>query len=49
MHREYESIAERFGEIRQILIDGASELQNGAKSYAETVPHDIVIQRDAAH
>jgi len=49
MHREYESIAERFGEIRQILIDGASELQNGAKSYAQTVPHDIVIQRDAAH
>lgn len=49
MHREYESIAEDFGEIRQILIDGASELQNGAKSYAETVQHDVVIQRDATH
>jgi len=49
MHREYESIAERFGEIRQILIDGASELQNGAKSYAQSVQHEVVIQRDAAH
>jgi len=49
MHREYESIAEHFGEIRQILIDGAPELQNGAKSYAESVQHDVAIQRDAAH
>ena len=49
MFREYRSIHERFGPIRQILIDGASELQNGAKSYAESVDHDVAIQRDAAH
>jgi len=49
MLREYQSIDERLGPIRQILIDGASELQNGAKSYAESVDHDVAIQRDAAH
>jgi hypothetical protein len=49
MLREYRSIGARLGPIRQILIDGASELQNGAKSYAESVDHDVVIQRDAAH
>ena len=32
MDREYRSIHERLGPIRQILIDGASELQNGAKA-----------------
>jgi len=49
MDREYRSIHERLGPIRQILIDGASELQNGAKSYAEWADHDVVIQRDGAH
>ena len=49
MLREYQSIHQRLGPIRQILIDGASELQNGAKAYAESVDHDVAIQRDAAH
>jgi len=49
MLREYRSIHERLGAIRQILIDGASELQNGAKAYAESVDHDVAIQRDATH
>ncbi len=49
MLREYKSIDQRFGSIRQIIIDGASELQNGAKSYAESVEHEVAIQRDAAH
>ena len=49
MLREYRSIHERLGPIRQILIDGASELQNGAKAYAESVDHDVAIQRDATH
>lgn len=49
MLREYRSIHLRLGPIRQILIDGASELQNGAKAYAESVDHDVAIQRDAAH
>ena len=49
MLREYQSIHQRLGPIRQILIDGASELQSGAKAYAESVDHEVVIQRDAAH
>jgi len=49
MLREYQSLDERLGPIRQILIDGASELQNGAKSYAESVNHDVAMQRDATH
>jgi len=49
MLREYRSIHERLGPIRQILIDGASELQNGAKSYAEWANLDVVVQRDATH
>ncbi len=49
MLREYRSIHERLGPIRQILIDGASELQNGAKAYADGADHDVVIQRDGAH
>lgn len=49
MVREYKAIDERYGAIRQIIIDGASELQKGAKSYAESVDHDVAIQGDAAH
>ena len=49
MFREYQSIHQRLGPIRQILTDGASELQTGAKSYAESVDHDVVVQRDAPH
>ena len=49
MLREYRLIHKSLGPIRQILIDGASELQNGAKAYAEWANHDVVIQRDAPH
>ena len=49
MLREYRSIHKRPGPIRQILIDGAAELQNGAKAYAEWADHDVVVQRDATH
>ena len=49
MLREYRSIHVSLGPIREILIDGASELQNAGKAYAEWADHDVVIQRDGAH
>lgn len=49
MLREYRSIHERLGPLREILIDGASELQNSAKTYAEWAEQDVVVQRDATH
>ena len=49
MLREYCLIHEHLGPIREILIDGASELQNGAEAYADGADHAVVIQRDAPH
>lgn len=48
MQREYEALADRFGTPRAVLVDGAVELRDGAKSL-EKRRSDTIVLRDFKH
>lgn len=48
MQREYEALADRYGAPRAVLVDGAVELRDGAKSL-QTLRSDTIVLRDFKH
>lgn len=48
MQREYESLADRYGTPRAVLVDGATELREGAKCL-ENRRADTIVLRDFKH
>ncbi len=48
MQREYEALADRYGAPRAVLVDGAVELRDGAKSLEKRRP-DTIVLRDFKH
>jgi len=48
MEKEYESLAERYGAPRAVLVDGAAELRDGAKCLKKR-REDTIVLRDFKH